>query len=221
MNPVRIAPSILNADHSQLTHEIERVAAASDLIHLDIMDNIFVPNQTFTFEQGSQIIADSILPVDTHLMVVEPEIWGEKYAQAGSTSVTFHLEATHKIGEAINRIHDAGAQVGIAIKPGTPWNSVLPWIDDVEMVLIMTVEPGFGGQSFIPEMMEKVSQLRAELDQRHLEAVSIEVDGGISLDTISIARTAGADTFVAGSAVYRNPNPHNMVISLRDLIQNI
>jgi len=219
-NSVRIAPSILNANRDDLISEIARVSNESDLIHLDIMDNIFVPNFTFDFDEGSRIVAESSLPVDTHLMVIEPEIWGEKYAQAGSRSVTFHLEATEKHRESIDRIHQAGAEVGIAIKPGTPWESVIEYVDSVEMILIMTVEPGFGGQKFMSEMMPKVTRLRIELDQRQLQKIRIEVDGGIAAETIAEARRAGADTFVAGSAVYRGSNPGQVVTQLRNLALN-
>jgi ribulose-phosphate 3-epimerase len=220
-NSIRIAPSILNAQRDDLINEILRVSQESDLLHLDIMDNIFVPNKTFDFEEGSRIVSQSVLPVDTHLMVVEPEIWGEKYAVAGSQSVTFHYEATEKRGETIERIHDAGSLVGLALKPGTPWESAIEWIDSVEMILIMTVEPGFGGQKFMENMMEKVSKLRSELDERLLNKVRIEVDGGIAVETIAIARKAGADTFVAGSAVYKDENPGSVVSHLRQVAANV
>ena len=216
-NSIRINPSILNADRADLSNEISRVSAESDLLHLDIMDNIFVPNFTFEFDEGARIIAQSTLPVDTHLMVIEPEIWGEKYALAGSQSVTFHLEATQKHRETIDRIHQAGAEVGIALKPGTPWTEVIQWIDSVEMILIMTVEPGFGGQKFMMEMMSKVTELRSQLDERLMNKIRIEVDGGIATETIATARAAGADTFVAGSAVYKDPNPASVVKTLRQL----
>jgi ribulose-phosphate 3-epimerase len=152
---------------------------------------------------------------------MEPEIWGEKYALAGAQSVTFHHEATSKHRESIDRIHQAGSEVGIALKPGTPWEQVIEWVDQVEMVLIMTVEPGFGGQKFMTEMMTKVSALRAELDERLLNKVRIEVDGGISLATIGTARQAGADTFVAGSAVYSDPNPLSVLGKMRKIATDI
>ena len=218
--PIRIAPSILNANHDDMLNEMLRVSSTSDLIHLDIMDNIFVPNKTFTLEQSKKYIAESPLPIDSHLMVIEPEYWGEQYAKIGSASVTFHLEAATNPLECIDKIHGVGAKVGIAIKPHTSWETVLPYLDLVEMILIMTVEPGFGGQKFMESMMGKVELLRSEIDTKHEGKISIEVDGGISTDTIAVASSAGADTFVAGSAVYKADDPAQIVTQLRGLAQS-
>lgn len=213
---IRITPSILNADLSRLNEEIDRVANVSDLIHLDIMDNIFVPNFTFDFERAAEIISDCPIPVDSHLMVIAPEVAAPLFAEMGSASVTFHHEAATKHHAIIKEIHAKGARAGIAIKPGTQFSAIEDFLDEIDMVLIMTVEPGFGGQSFMSEMLPKVTQARKALG-RNDRGVWIQVDGGISPSTIESAAEAGADTFVAGSAVYKADNPAEMVLRLRQL----
>ena len=212
---MRICPSILNADRNNLMSEIEKVAKNSDLLHLDVMDNIFVPNFTFTLNESESIIKQSPIPVDVHLMIDKPEASVAKYAEYGSKSVTFHFEATTETRLCIDEIKSAGARVGIAIKPVTPFHVISEYLSEIDMVLIMTVEPGFGGQSFMSNMMEKVKEARNEIDRKRFKDIWLEVDGGISLETISIAAEAGADTFVAGSAVFRDPNPASMIDKLR------
>ena len=212
---IRICPSILNADRSNLASEISRISAQSDLLHLDVMDNIFVPNITFDLEQSRKIIAETEIPVDAHLMINDPDRDAHLYAIAGASSVTFHLEASTYPEATSDRIKEAGARVGIAIKPGTSFSKLAPLLDLVDMVLIMTVEPGFGGQSFMTDMMSKVSEARAEIDAKHFGRIWLQVDGGISLETILQASLAGADTFVAGSAVFKAENPGAMVDLLR------
>ena len=216
---IRITPSILNADFDNLANEIARVADDSDLIHLDVMDNIFVPNFTFDFNAASKIITDCPIDIDFHLMVADVDRIVVEYAEIGSTSVTFHIEASENPKKLISEIQKHGARVGVAIKPNTPVKVISDLIDLVDMVLVMTVEPGFGGQSFMENQMAKVSQVRAALNSSTRD-IWLQVDGGISIETIEIATRAGADTFVAGSAVYKSPDPAQMVRKLRALAVN-
>lgn len=210
---IRITPSILNADFSRLDEEIKRIAGVSDLVHLDVMDNIFVPNFTFDFESASKIIASSFLPVDAHLMVADVDQIAVSYAEIGCASVTIHAEATKNIGQTLRNIRKAGARASLGIKPKTSISEYASFVDDVDMFLIMTVEPGFGGQSFMEDMMGKVRQTREIIGGR---PIWLQVDGGISMNTIEMALDAGADTFVVGSAVFNAPDPAVMVTSLRD-----
>ncbi len=211
---IRITPSILNADFSHLQSEIAKIASVSDLLHLDVMDNVFVPNFTFNYESASKIIKESALPVDAHLMVADVDRIAPEYAQAGCASVTIHAEATKDISETLRAIRKSGARSGLALKPATQIEDYADFIDDVDMFLIMTVEPGFGGQKFMTDMMSKVSRTRAIIGSR---PIWLQVDGGISTETIEIAADAGADTFVAGSAVFNAQDPAAMVTSLREL----
>lgn len=209
---IRITPSILNADHINLPSEIARVAGVSDLIHLDIMDNIFVPNMTWDFEAASKIIQESPLPVDSHLMVADVDHIAIEYALAGSSSVTVHVEACSDIATTLREIRRHGARAAIALKPGSPLIHYEEYFGAIDMVLIMSVEPGFGGQKFMIEMMDKVRSARKLIGSR---PIWLQVDGGISLETIEIARDAGADTFVAGSAVFSADDPAEMINRLR------
>ena len=211
---IRITPSILNADRENLSSEISRIAAVSDFIHLDVMDNIFVPNFTFDFDSASAIIKASPVPIDSHLMVTEVDEIAIAYAEAGSASVTIHVEACRDIRNTVRRIRAAGSRAAIALKPGTQIDLYEEYLDEVDMFLIMTVEPGFGGQSFIDEMLPEIERVRTLIGDR---PIWLQVDGGISLTTIERAADAGADTFVAGSAVFNSSNPAAMVESLRKL----
>jgi len=213
---IRITPSILNADFSHLDEEIARIAAVSDLLHLDVMDNVFVPNFTFDFDQAAAIIASSPIPVDAHLMIADVDLLAPAYAHAGSASVTIHAEASSSISSTLLAIKAEGARAGLALKPGSSILDYADHIDDVDMFLIMTVEPGFGGQKFMNTMMDKVSKTRALIGDR---PIWLQVDGGISLETIEIAREAGADTFVAGSAVFNASDPAEMIMQLRALAE--
>ena len=214
---IRICPSILNANREDLSGEIARISKESDLLHLDVMDNIFVPNFTFTFEQSKKIISESPIPVDSHLMIADPDESAHLYGRAGSNSVTFHYEASSDPLQTIFKIKDEGARVGLALKPATALQEISALMEHLDMVLIMTVEPGFGGQSFMVDMMEKVRQARKEIDSRFLGKIWLQVDGGVSLETIAQAAESGADTFVAGSAVFKSDSPGAMVDSLRAL----
>ena len=209
---VRITPSILNADFAHLDSEIAKIAGASDLIHLDIMDNVFVPNMTFDFQAATDIIKKCPIPVDSHLMVADVDLIAIQYAEAGSASVTIHVEATSDIRGTLKGIKSHGARASIALKPNTPMHEYSEYFDLIDMVLIMTVEPGFGGQKFMENMMAKVKEARKLIGAR---PIWLQVDGGISLATIDIARDAGADTFVAGSAVFNADDPAAMVELLR------
>jgi ribulose-phosphate 3-epimerase len=213
---IRITPSILNADFSHLDQEIARIAAVSDLLHLDVMDNVFVPNFTFDFDQAVSIIGSSPIPVDSHLMIADVDRLGPAYAHAGSASVTIHAEASSSISSTLRAIKAEGARAGLALKPGSAIEDYADFVDHVDMFLIMTVEPGFGGQKFLSAMMEKVSKTRSIIGDR---PIWLQVDGGISLETIEIARDAGADTFVAGSAVFNAPEPAEMIVQLRALAE--
>jgi len=210
---IRITPSILNADFSQLDAEIAKIASVSDYIHLDVMDNVFVPNFTFDFDAASKIIRSSPIPIDSHLMVADVDQIAIDYAQAGSASVTIHAEATHDISATLKGIKSHGARAALALKPGTEIEEYEDFVDNVDMFLIMTVEPGFGGQKFMDSMMDKVRRTRKIIGSR---PIWLQVDGGISLETIEIAVQAGADTFVAGSAVFKAEDPAQMVIALRE-----
>jgi ribulose-phosphate 3-epimerase len=214
-NHILINPSILNAKFDDLANEIAKVSQSADQLHLDIMDNIFVPNFTFDFQRAKEIIEFSDLPVDAHLMIADPDISAPKYAQAGCVSVTFHLEAAKNIGQTISDVKSNGAKVGVAVKPGTPFSLVEPFIEQIDLLLIMTVEPGFGGQSFMHEQMDKVKTARSRIELIKGGKPLIQVDGGVSLETIGEAASAGANCFVAGSAVYKSADPENMVQLLR------
>ncbi len=218
---IRICPSILNANFDDLPNEIARVAATADLIHLDVMDNIFVPNFTFDFDASNEIIASSKLPIDVHLMVEKADIAGPKYATTKAVSVTIHYEATENVAKTLTAIRDSGTRAGLAIKPGTSIEVIKPYLNLIDMILVMTVEPGFGGQSFMHEMMPKVELARNWLRSNGFPDTWLQVDGGISVETIAIASKAGADTFVAGSAVYKSNEPAQMVTKLRQLAQDV
>jgi len=209
---IRITPSILNADFSRLNDEIDSIAKVSDLLHLDVMDNVFVPNFTFDFEAASKIIRESSLAVDAHLMVADVDLIAVQYAEIGCASVTIHAEATKNIPQTLKNIRLAGSRSSLGIKPNTQIEQYADFIDLLDMFLIMTVEPGFGGQKFMEEMMPKVRKTRTLIGDR---PIWLQVDGGISMQTIEMALDAGADTFVVGSAVFNAPDPAQMVVDIR------
>jgi ribulose-phosphate 3-epimerase len=219
-NSILITPSILNANFDDLESEIAKISQVSDLLHLDVMDNIFVPNFTFDFERAKEIIDFSKLSVDAHLMISDPDDMAPKYAQAGCASVTFHYEAAKDSRVIIKNIKSNGAKASIAIKPGTKFSQIEEFIDDIDMLLIMTVEPGFGGQSFMHDQMDKVAKARDRINQCKEPLPILQVDGGITLETIGEAASAGANCFVAGSAVYKSSNPADMVEQLRKIAVN-
>ena len=210
---VRIEPSILSADFTAFAADLARIPSA-DLVHCDVMDLHFVPNLTFGLPMVQRLAVVSALPLDVHLMIDDPDRWAPGYAEAGAAVVTFHAEAAHDPVATARAIRAAGARAGIALKPGTPADAVLAHLDEYDQVLVMTVEPGFGGQSFRREQMDKVREVRAAIAGRDLW---LQVDGGIAEDTIATAAEAGADTFVAGSAVFGQDDPDAAVQHLRRL----
>ncbi len=213
-----MTPSILNANFDDLAGEIRRIADVSDLVHLDIMDNVFVPNFTFDFEAASKIVRESVLPVDAHLMVMDADRIAPQYAEIGCASVTLHVEATKDIAQTLRSIRRLGARSGLAVRPKTQIDDYSEFSDLVDMFLIMTVEPGFGGQKFMFDMVEKIQRARKIIGSR---PIWLQVDGGVSEETIEIATAAGADTFVAGSAVFKSPDPAQMVTRLRELAESV
>lgn len=215
MSHVRIAPSILAADPGRLAEDIARaVEGGADLIHIDVMDGRFVPNLTF----GAAVIAAArratSLPLDVHLMVVEPERYLAPFAEAGAAIFTFHPEATRHPQRHLAAARELGMRAGLALNPGTPLALAEEVLDDVDLLLLMTVNPGYGGQSYIPASTAKIRRARA-LIAAHGNRAWLEVDGGITVDTIATAYTAGADTFVAGSAVFGTNDPGAAVRELR------
>ena len=214
---VHINPSILNANFDDLENEIQKITSVSDALHLDVMDNQFVPNFTFDIARAFEIINFSKLPVDAHLMICDPDSIAPKYAEQGTNSVTFHFEAANHVASTISNIRSNGAKVGLAIKPATSFQEIEEFVADIDMLLIMTVEPGFGGQSFMHDQMVKVRTARAHIENMKKEKPLLQIDGGVSLDTIAEAALAGANCFVAGSAVYKSADPAKMVNQLRKL----
>ncbi|ACV80442.1 MAG TPA: ribulose-phosphate 3-epimerase [Nakamurella multipartita] len=216
---VLIAPSILNADFAHLADEVAAVAGA-DWLHVDVMDNHFVPNLTLGLPVVQSLAKVTDLPLDCHLMIEDPNRWAVGYAEAGAHNVTVHAEAVADPIAMAADLHAAGARAGLSLKPGTPleaWTDVLKHYDTL---LVMTVEPGFGGQAFMADMMDKVRTARRLVDTGHLTVV-VQVDGGISADTIEIAAEAGADCFVAGSAVYSAADPALAVARLRAAAERV
>jgi len=212
---MRIQPSILSADFANLEAEFASISSA-DGIHVDVMDGHFVPNMTFGLPVVKRMQEITSLPLDVHLMIENPDLWAPKYAALGVFSVTVHFEACADLGTLIPKIKAEGSRVGVALKPGTPVTALLPYLENLDQVLVMSVEPGFGGQSFMPSSLEKIAELKSLLAERGL-ATWIQVDGGISAENIVQVATAGADTFVAGSSVFGAPDRNEMISRLRTL----
>ncbi|WP_300265180.1 ribulose-phosphate 3-epimerase [Microbacterium sp.] len=210
----RINPSILAADFVNMQADLERIASA-DYAHVDVMDNHFVPNLTFGPQMVQRIQETSPIPLDVHLMIADPDRWAPDYAELGAASVTFHLEAAADAVALARRLRDVGSRAGVAIKPETPGESLIELFDEFDQILVMTVEPGFGGQGFMPETMPKLRSLVDAARQRGSQ-IWFQVDGGISDDTIAQAAEAGADTFVAGSAVYGAASVETAIAGLRE-----
>ena len=210
---IRISPSILAADFANFESELQRVASA-DLVHVDVMDNHFVPNLTFGLPMVQRLQQVTPQPLDVHLMLEDPDRWAPGYAEAGAYSVTFHAEATSDPVALARKLRAIGARAGLALKPGTAVEGYLEIASEFDLVLVMTVEPGFGGQSFIASTMPKLGALRELVTRTSLD-IWLEVDGGINQETIEIAAAAGADTFVAGSSVFGADNPALAIEALR------
>ncbi len=200
---MKVAPSLLSCDFSQMGNEIVRIdQAGADMVHLDVMDGHFVPNLTIGPAIVKALRPYTKLPFDVHLMITDPLDYIDSFADAGADIITFHLEADSDLDRTIEKIRERGVKPGVVIKPATPAEAVFPYLDRVYMVLVMTVEPGFGGQSFMADMMPKVKAIREEISRRQLD-VLIEVDGGVSAKNIDIVTEAGADVSVSGTGVFK------------------
>ncbi len=215
---IRIAPSILAADFANLESEMAQVSTA-DLLHVDVMDGHFVPNLTIGIPVVKRLAEVSPLPLDVHLMIEDPDRWAPHYAELGATSVTFHFEAAGNPRQCAADIKSTGARAAVAIKPDTPADAVLSLLEHVDMVLVMTVEPGFGGQSFMPQTLSKLTVLKAAAEQAGT-ALWLQVDGGITIETAPEAVAAGADTLVAGSSVFGPSDRAGAIQSLRNACQH-
>jgi ribulose-phosphate 3-epimerase len=213
-----IAPSILAADFAHLADEVHAVEAEADWVHVDVMDNHFVPNLTIGLPVVKSLRRATAIPFDVHLMITDPDRWAPGYAEAGAYNVTFHAEACENPVKLAKTLRAAGSKAGLAIDRDTPVEPYLELLPFVDTLLIMTIKAGFGGQSFIPEMLQKVRDVRRRVTVKNLE-VRIEVDGGVGADTIEQAAEAGADAFVAGTAVFGADDPAEAVRKLRALAQ--
>jgi len=209
----QISPSILSANFARLADDLARIDGA-DWAHVDIMDNHFVPNLTIGLPVVAAILEASNLPVDCHLMIEDPDRWAPAYAEAGAGSVTFHVEAAAAPIRLARNLRAAGARAGMALKPATPVEPYLDLLDEIDMLLVMTVEPGFGGQSFLDVVLPKLRRCSEAIRGRDLD-VWLQVDGGVSAETIERCAEAGADVFVAGSAVYGKDDPAAAIEALR------
>jgi ribulose-phosphate 3-epimerase len=213
----RIAPSILTADFGELADEIEMlVSGGADMIHLDVMDGRFVPNITFGEKMIATVRRLTTLPLDVHMMVEEPERYFEAFAGAGASGMTIHVEAAPHLQRQLSRIRELGCVAGAAVNPGTSLATVREVLADLELLLVMTVNPGFGGQEFIPSSPEKVERARHLLNEGRSRA-ALEVDGGIGRDTIASVWRAGADTFVAGNSIFSADDPRAEIGVLRNI----
>lgn len=211
----KVAPSILSADFSRLAEEVKRVeAGGADLLHIDVMDGHFVPNITFGPPVISSLKGKTDLPFDVHLMIENPERYVDDFIEAGADIITVHVESTVHLHRLINYIKNQGIKPGVALNPSTPLTGLQYILDDVYMVLIMSVNPGFGGQTFIPGMIEKIKKLK-DIVQQTNSKVLIQVDGGINEDNSPEIIKAGADILVAGSAIYKSSNPGNVIKKLK------
>jgi ribulose-phosphate 3-epimerase len=212
--PARIAPSILSADFAHLADEAARVSGVADLLHVDVMDNHFVPNLTLGPVVVEALHNATALPLDLHLMIEDPDRWAPGYVEVGASLVTFHVEAAKDPVQTARAIRAAGGRAGLALKPGTPLAPYTEILNEFDMVLVMTVEPGFGGQSFIEAMLPKVAEARRAIAALGLD-IWLEVDGGINADTAARCAEAGADVFVAGNAVFHAADPAAAAASIK------
>ena len=212
---VKISPSVLASDLSNLATEVAEIEkAGAELVHLDVMDGVFVPNMSFGMPVIEALRKHSKMFFDVHLMIVNPEKYAKRFIDAGADLVTFHYEACEDSEKLLDEIHEAGAKAAISIKPATAAEEIYHLIPKCDMVLVMTVEPGYGGQKFMPDMLEKVSKIRAEAQRLGME-LDIQVDGGINPETAKLAVKAGANVFVAGSSVFNAADRRAAIDALR------
>ncbi len=212
---IKIAPSVLAADYANLESELKKCEKAQ-YIHLDVMDGHFVPNISIGAPVIKSLKSVTDIPFDVHLMISEPLKYIADFANAGADIICFHIESESDAEKTVNKILECGCRAAIAIKPGTPASAVLPYLSRLAMVLVMTVEPGFGGQSFMEDMMPKIKEIRAAAPD-----IDIEVDGGVNPETIKTAASAGANVFVAGSAVFKSEDPAKTIEMLKDIAKSV
>ena len=212
-----ISPSLLSCDFAKMGEEVKRMEeGGAQWMHIDVMDGHFVPNITIGAPVLKSLKKDMNSVADVHLMITDPLKYVEDFAKAGADYITFHVESDSDPLETINKIRELGCKPSISVKPKTPAEAIFPYLELVDMVLVMTVEPGFGGQSFMEDMMPKVRAIREECEKRGLHDMHIEVDGGISSDTIATAAKAGANVFVSGSAIFKAPDAKVIITELKE-----
>ena len=215
---IQISPSILSADYGNLEPELRRITAAgADMVHIDVMDGHFVPNITLGAPIVKCIRHATDLPFDVHLMISDPQKYIPDFLSAGADSITFHIESDGDTAETVDLILRSGKKAAIAVKPATPIETVYPYLDKISMVLVMTVEPGFGGQSFMEGMMPKIVALRQECARRGIENMDVQVDGGIGAKTIAVAAKAGANVFVSGNALFSSADMQKTIAEFKAL----
>jgi ribulose-phosphate 3-epimerase len=218
MSRVQISPSILSADFARLSDEVAVIGDVADWVHVDVMDNHFVPNLTLGLPVVEALLKSSPLPLDCHLMIEEPDRWAPAYAEAGAGSVTFHAEAAQAPIRLARNLRSAGARAGLALKPATAVEPYLDLLPELDLLLVMTVEPGFGGQPFLDAVLPKIRRAKQAIGDLD---VWLQVDGGVSAETIERCAEAGADNFVAGSAVYGADDPAAAVTALRQAAERV